>query len=384
MSDTMKTYLKNYDLFIEQLAYLFQEEEHKNYLIELNKESLDKKIERCVNFNNVFSDELFVLFLESDSNKLFSDESVSNSLFGSQLSLKTIFEDRVDSIHFVLWSYLHLMVLMVEMAKKKRNKQRIHKLADVVEKYNSKLEEMKDKANTINKKSNDPKVALKNILGVDMNNETNDMIDDIVKSFEGTLNNINPEKGMPDIGALLPNIIEISQKISSKYSDKIGSGEIELDKLLGGITKNVPGMDNMLKGGLQNISSIMGNMMGKSEPKKTVVIDENFSTANVDLGKQSESALANLNIGKMLNVADSMGMIPSFGKDDKESDSGNQLGNQLPMGDLFGMMNNLNSGNVNPDEMKNKLSGLLNTMMPGFDLEKMTKDIEKSLKKDQK
>jgi len=126
----------------------------------------------------------------------------------------------------------------------------------------------------------------------------------------------------------------------------------------------------------------MGNMMKKEDPKKTVVIDENFSTANVDLGKQSESALANLNIGKMLNVADSMGMIPSFGKDDKESDSGNQLGNQLPMGDLFSMMNNLNSGNVNPDEMKNKLSGLLNTMMPGFDLDKMTKDIEKSLKKD--
>jgi hypothetical protein len=92
------------------------------------------------------------------------------------------------------------------------------------------------------------------------------MIEDIIKSFEKTLNggNSNPFQG----------IMEISQKISSKYQDKISTGEIEIDKIMSSITKTIPGMDEILKGGLFNKSD--------KKKKETVVIDENFTTANIE------------------------------------------------------------------------------------------------------
>jgi hypothetical protein len=51
------------------------------------------------------------------------------------------------------------------------------------------------------------------------------MIDDIVESFEKVLT--GQSSGNP-----LSGIMEISQKISVKYADKINKGDIELDKLM--------------------------------------------------------------------------------------------------------------------------------------------------------
>jgi hypothetical protein len=200
------------------------------------------------------------------------------------------------------------------------------------------------------------------------------MISDIVKSFEKTMAGVSSSDGVPDMAALFPNILEISKKISSKYSDKISNGEIELDKIMGGITKNVPGMEKVLQGGgLGNIGEMMGGMMKKEEPKQKVIIDENFSTANVDLGKIKENS--NFNIGKLLNVANSLGVIPGLNDESNNSNSANKL----PIMDLFNMMGSLEKGNVSKEEMKSKLDGILGNM--GIDMEKMTKEFNKKYDK---
>jgi hypothetical protein len=70
----------------------------------------------------------------------------------------------------------------------------------------------------------------------------------------------------------------------------------------------------------------------ESEQKlEPVIIDENFSTANVDLGKQAESK--GFNIGKMLNIANSLGVLP--GGASKDGTSGGMPGMDPKLMGLF-------------------------------------------------
>lgn len=379
LADLVKTYLENYNFLIDQLAYLFTDDEYKVSLFELNMESKDKKWGRCVDFNKLLTDDAFELFIESKI-KLFSHKDdlskvLSECLFGEKLSLKKIFNNRDESIKNVLWYYLHIMVLMVELAQKNKNESRIEKLRKLIDSNIADYEKNKKNAEKLNKSGmSDPKNIIKDMLGVDVNIQTNDMIGDIVKSFEGTMSKMKPGE-MPDISALFPSILEISKNISSKYSDKINSGEIELDKIMGGITKNIPGMD----GNMENISKMMGGNIGemvggmfkKEEKKELVLIDENFSTSQVNLGQIKESP--NINIGKMLNVADSLGVIPNLGGGDDDS-------NNMPkINDLFGMMNSLkmDDSKENKEDIKRKLGGMLSGF--GLDMNKITQDIENSV-----
>ena len=361
----VKNYLENYNLLIEQLTFLFNEDEFKEYIIVLNNESKDKKWVRGVRFQQQISNELFDTFIESKI-KLFShkDENTKNlseSLFGTELSLKKIFNNRDDNTKFILWAYLHLMVLMVELTHQK-NKDRIKKLSKLIEENNHLLEKAKNKAVQQNNVK-DPKSMLKDIFNVDVNDETNEMLNDIVKSFESSLSN---DKGNP-----LTGIFDISQKISSKYQEKINTGEIQLNKLMEGIQKNIPGMDDIMKNGLDGI------MGGKepTKPKETVIIDENFSTADVELGKQNETKNG-FNIGKMLNMANSFGVLGG----DNIFGGNNPLGGDNPMdknmSELFGMISSM--GNLdnkdNIENLKNKMDDFLSRQ--GIDITKLNTDID--------
>lgn len=380
LSDLVKTFLQNYNFLIDQLAYLFTDEDCKLYISDLNKETKDKKWQRGLDFNKLLNDEHFNLFIESKT-KLFSHseentKTISESLFGEKLSLKKIFHNRDESIRFVLWYYLFIMNLMIEISKKEKNEERIKKLGDLIDSNIAEYEKSKEAAKKLNETGmSDPKNIIKDVLGVNVNNQTNDMLGDIVKSFESSLSGLKSGQP-PDMATLIPNILEISKNISSKYADKISSGEIELDKIMGGITKNIPGMNL----DMNNLNSMMGNLGGlgglggmfkKPEKKETVVIDENFSTANVDLGKINESQ--GLNIGKMLSVADSFGIIPGPDKNNDGEDGGEEgadgtLDGMPKLNDLFGMMSNMK----NPQDMKNQLEGMMGKL--GIDLSKLGLD----------
>jgi len=385
----VKNYLQNYDQLIEQLAYLMTEESQKETLLVLNSESKDKKWTHGVNFSMLIKDDLLDLFLNNKS-KLFSNEEISESLFGNEITLKKVFHNRDDNVKFVLWSYLHLIVLMVELAQKKKNKDKIKKITKVVESNVSELEKCKKKVETFNKTTGrDPKTMIKDMLGVDVNDQTNDMVADIVKSFEGTLG-----AGGGGAGANpLAGILDISKKISEKYQDKINKGDIQLDKLMEGIQKTIPGMDQMMKGGgmegmmssmmggagggAGGLGSMMGGMFGKGEPKKeTVIIDENFSTSNVDVGEIKEGM--NINIGKMLNMANSMGVIPG-GKEKEGTPAGPNIM------ELFGMMNGIDKIKTKEeaDALKSKVDNFIENKL-GLDMSKISKDMEKMFKQEPK
>lgn len=364
----VKTFVEKYNEFIEQISFLFATQEYKSLLLKLNNETKDKKWIKGVRFQQKLTDEYFDLFIESKI-KLFSHKEeptkmLSESLFGEDLSLKKIFNNRDDNTKFVLWSYLHVMVLMVELAQKKKNKERVNKLKDLLDKNSEKLEKCKTKINQQNSQPKDPKEMIKEMFKVDLNDQTNEMLTDIVKSFEKSLSGANSNP--------LSGILEISQKITSKYQEKINNGEIELNKLVEGIQKSVPGMEEIMKNGMGGMmSDVMGSVMGgENKPKETVIIDENFSTANVELGKQNETK-GGFNIGKMLNLADSFGVLPSLGgeEDGKSTMDPN-------MAELFSMMSNI--GDMNKEEdmnaFKNKIDGFLSKQ--GIDINKLNNDIE--------
>lgn len=391
----VKVYLQNYNLLIEQLSLLFTEETYKDYLVLLNGESKDKKWMRGIRFHQQMTQEYFDIFVDSKI-KLFShkdDETkkLSESLLGEELSLKKIFNNRDDNTKNVLWHYLHLMYLMVESAQKKQNKEKIKKISKLIENNEDQFKKSQIKLNQQNKNMKDPKTMIKEMFNVEVNEDTNDMLSDIVKSFESTLNGgmgANPFSGLMDI----------SQKISVKYKDKINNGEIELNKLMEGIQKNVPGMEEVMKGGglgsMGNLSGLMSKMgglgglggMGSQKPKETVVIDENFSTSNVELGELPVSK-DGFNIGKMLKLADSFGVIPDLpGAKEKEKEEGtdgsqSNLGMDPALSELFGMITSMGSMNKKEDldNLKNKMDDFL--AKQGVDIKQLNGQIDSLMEK---
>ena len=171
-----------------------------------------------------------------------------------------------------------------------------------------------------------------------------------------------------------------------------------MDQVLGGengmadMMKNMMGgeggdmadmMKNMMGGEAGGMADMMKGMMGgagglfgKGEPQKeTVIIDENFSTSNVDVGVIKEGS--NINIGKMLNVANSLGVIPSF-KSEPENESGVAKPNIM---ELFGMMKGINNIKTKEDAsaLKSKVDNFIESKL-GLDMSKISKDMEKMLK----
>jgi len=159
-----------------------------------------------------------------------------------------------------------------------------------------------------------------------------------------------------------------------------------------GIQKTIPGMDQMMKGGgmegmmssmmggaggAGGLGSMMGGMFGKGEAKKeTVIIDENFSTSNVNVGEIKEGM--NINIGKMLNMANSMGVIPG-GKEKEGTPAGPNIM------ELFGMMNGIDKIKTKEeaDALKSKVDSFIENKL-GLDMSKISKDMEKMFKQEPK
>jgi hypothetical protein len=398
----VKVYIQNYNLLIEQLSLLFTEETYKDYLVLLNSESKDKKWVRGVRFHQQMTQEYFDIFVDSKI-KLFShkdDETkkLSETLFGEELSLKKIFNNRDDNNKNVLWHYLHLMYLMVESAQKKQNKEKIKKLTKLIETNEDQFKKSQAKLSqqSTTKNMKDPKTMIREMFNVDVNTETNEMLTDIVKSFESTLSGgigSNPFSGLMDI----------SQKISTKYKDKINNGEIELNKLMEGIQKNVPGMEVIMKGGglgnMGNLSGLMGKMggmaglgglgsMGSQKPKETVVIDENFSTSNVELGELPVGK-DGFNIGNMLKLADSFGVIPELPGAKEKEENANQTnqsnqglkGMDPALSELFGMITNMGSMNKKEDleSLKSKMDDFL--VKQGVDIKQLNGQIDSLMEK---
>jgi hypothetical protein len=198
-------------------------------------------------------------------------------------------------------------------------------------------------------------------------NETTTMIDDIVGSFEKVL--MNESGGNP-----LSGIMEISQMISVKYADKINKGEIELDKLMQAITSKVPGMEQMMGG-------MMGGSKDKEKQKEKILMDENFSTANIEVGMNQEPESKGMNISGILKMADQMGVIPGGKQSSNESNMEDVMNGIPGIGKMMEMMQKLENTNTQEDAeaLKLEMDTFLQTEL-GVDIEKLNEQLESTTK----
>ena len=323
MTSLEEQYLENFNNFIKHLKIIYTDETTQNLLTNIDSLSNDKKIYNGLLFVSLFEDDHFDLLINSKI-KLFSHKNpktkeISESLFGVELCLKNLLNNQPDDVKKLIWFNLQSIYLYVEQTKS-------------VELQNiNRLELLNNIINSENR--NETKSKLREMLNVDINNDTSEMIDDIIKSFEGVVN--NPGKKNP-----LGGIMNISQKISQKYGDKISNGDIELDKLMESITKKIPGMDKMMdkmKDG--NIKDIMGGLMGgkKEEPKEKILIDEEFSTACVPMGVIEEKKPSNFKIGSILKVADQFGVIPGPKKKSNNDNQNQESNDNINFGDMLNL-----------------------------------------------
>jgi hypothetical protein len=385
-------YLECFNNFIKQLKIIYKDEEVQKTLDMINDYTNDKKMYNGLLFTSLLDDTNFDLLVSSKI-KLFSHKNsknleISESLFGKELCIKNLLNNQSDEIKKIIWFNLQSIYYTIEKTKSEdiQDNNRLNIIHKLI--YN---EELPSK-NKFNISPEDTKNKLQEMLDVSVNDETSGMIDDIIKSFETILN--NPKGSNP-----LNGIMDISQKISVKYGEKISNGDIEIDKLMSSITKKVPGLDKMMSGmgsedGSVNIKDMMGGMMGglsgdKKEPKEKILIDENFSTSIVDVGVIEEKPANGFKIGNILKMADQFGVLPGPGKksgnDKNESNENNESPNLEGMpnlGKIMEIMQKLDKSSSSGDaeDLKEEMNTFLKNDL-GIDMNDFTQQMEEMSKK---
>jgi hypothetical protein len=395
------TFIEYYDNFILQLKIIFTDNETNKILDDIKNLSNEEKLIKGNLFVDSITDDIFDDFIKSKikifSHKNDNTKKISESLLDSNLCLKNLLNNQPDAVKKVIWLKLHILYMTVELLKPVEE-QNILQL-DALNKIINNSENIKSYEETKTPETNNANNTtetnnkLKDMLGVDVNDQTTGMIDDIVLSFEKLLS--GDAKSNP-----LSGIMEISQKISVKYADKINNGEIELEKIMKSISKKVPGMETMLNGmsgntsdgsgGLGDLGGMMGSMMGGKDkkPKEKIIIDDDFSTADVQVGLNKVDNKKSINIGNVLKMADQFGVIPggkqSGAETGTETDSqSNALPNLGDLGDIphLGKMMEMigKLGKTETQEDVNALKLEMDTFLEselGFDVNKLTKELE--------
>lgn len=391
----MRNFSSNYSIFILHIKNIFP---NNAFIEELLNETIEKKLIRVNKFNDsLYNITLFNYFLKNKL-KLFSHKEknttiVSESLFGSTITLKKIFNNQEESVKLLFWNDLKKILLyynktiLLTTPNDKKILDRIKKLEEVVNvdyadcdnadnnadnnaDYNADDNDNNDNADDNADYNADdinidvdickvkqtpyinPKTSLNKILKTEnLNGTTNNMIDDIFSTFEKSVGepNSNP----------FSNIMEISQIISDKYKSNIENGDINLDDLLANMT-NLPGMENM--GGI--ISSLTKQIQPTSNSDQNkIIIDENFSTSNVIKGEESTNS-SGFNVGNILKTMDSFSSSMGNNKN-----SGNE-DNMSKMMDIFSKLGNTS----NQSELNNIIENEL-----GIDMKEITNEISKSI-----
>jgi len=315
---------------------------------ELNKiKKLNDSINTTTHFNYLLKNKI-KLFSHKEKDTLL----ISESLFGSELSLKKIFNNQEETIKLIFWKDLQKIILAYNEYLLLSNKD------DQI--INDKINKLKSNLNLFSTAElfNHPKESINKILNTsNLNESTNEMVNDIFSNFENVVDILNnkDENSNP-----LENILEISKIITDKYKDKIENGEIKLDDLLKNMT-NLPGMENM-----GNIVEMLTKQFSniQSKPKETVVIDENFSTAIVEQG-DTDKQKSDLNVASLLKTMNALGL----NKNSENNADGPDLSK------LMGIFNKL--GDIKePSQLDNLFQNEL-----GIDMDKITEQFSDVLQR---
>jgi hypothetical protein len=325
---------------------------------------------RCDLFYNLLEDERLYLLFVNNKIKVFSSKEeetnkLSSSIFGDNLLLKNIFNNQDEMNKLILWDGLLNLYYTIE--KNNQNRKEI-------------LDDLTDKFNQIKIKLSEH--VKEQIIPDDVNDTTTNMVSDIIGSFQDLVSdNKNP----------FENIMGITTKISEKYYKDIEDGNIEVDKLLQNMPfpgkKNGMNMKDMMKGMMGGdegggIGDMMKGMMGKKEEKEPTIIDDNFSTSDVNLGEDElEKKKGKGMIGNMMNMAnnipnmDGMPGLGELGGMMKDLTSGDGMPG---LGELGGMVKDLTSGDMNLDNLEN-MKGKMDNFMEktlGVDMSEFNKNMK--------
>lgn len=362
MNNTYKEqYLKHHSNVIEQLKLIFPSEDTIKSLNAISQSSDEDKLTRGQLFSSSIVGDNFDMFIKNKikvfSHKNPDTQTISESLFGQDFCIKNLLNNQPEEVKNIIWTELHTLCMIGELLRPVEmvDENKIKVLNQLIHKAKG-LELVEPVEN--DKSSAGIKNKIENMLGVSVNDDTKSMIDDIVQSFEKVLtgqSTANPLSG----------IMEISQKISVKYADKINSGNIELDKIMESISKKVPGMEQMM-------GAMMNGKNKKSKPKEKVIIDDNFSTANIQVGlnKEADTTSKSFDIGGMLKMADKFGVIPGGKQVDGEE-------NNLGIGKVMELMQKLNKTETqeDADALKQEMDSFLQKEL-GVDIEKLNTQLE--------
>jgi hypothetical protein len=273
----METSVSIYNQFVDAIKELNHD------VSSYNDDQVEKRLERF--YMTLEKDDLFLLF-SMGKIKVFSAKTVethefSLSLFGENLSLKHIFNNQPDDVKDNLWTLLFNIYIQLEKHYNS-HPERVQILKESIKKLRN---------GGIGAKDEFKSELLKNMFNKDVNPLTSNMLEDIIGSFQDVVSN----KGNP-----FENIMGITEKITSKYGSMIENGDIEIDKILGGMT-NVLGT----------------SISGEKKDDEPVIIDENFSTSNIDIGKEEEESQGGFNLKNLsklmplTNIMNKMGSVKS-------------------------------------------------------------------------
>lgn len=332
----MNNFSSNYYGFISHVKNVFP---NNAFLENLLNETQEQQLNRVKKLNDSLSNTTLFNYFLKNKIKLFSHKekattAVSESMFGSDITLKKIFNNQEESVKLLFWTDLQYLLLSY------------NKYILSIDPDNEKSQERVQKLDV--KQVINPKEGLNKILKTEnLNETTNNMINDIFFTFEKTVNQpgSNP----------FSNIMQISQIISEKYKSNIENGEVNLDDLLANMT-GLPGMENV-SGLISSLTKQMGQT--NAEPVEKVIIDENFSTAIVPKGEEKEDA--SINIGELLKTMDSFGALGGGLSDE------NSMGKLM---DVFGKLSNTSD----PSQLNKIIESDL-----GIDMSKFTDEMTKVL-----
>lgn len=341
----MENIINFYKQFVNEIKPFIKNQSVFDNIDNLTDEQIQQNIHTY--HSSLENNETFKLFTKHKI-KIFSLKSeetslLSYSLFGETLPLKKLLNNQGEHRKNKIWEHLHYIYHLYE----KENENREERLKLLKYKDISFSEKFKD------------------MVGDNQNDKTKNFLDKIINSVE--IDYENGQKGMPS----MDKIIKMATDITKDFNEEFENGEIDLQGLMG----NLMGGMNMEQNA--DINNLMGGMMGglfgkKEEEQEQVIIDENFSTDQVELGEQEE---INPALQNMLNTVNSMG-LGDIKMDDLSGMMGGlgNLGNLDNLGDMEGeideekmnelMSNMFGSLNLSEDDLQNNdFIKMMNDMM---------------------
>ena len=293
-----KQYDEKYSEFVDQILKLYPNQNSDVYKCVKQINSIDQQEKRdcglkfteLINKSTTNKNLLLNRKIKLFSSKTDDNKKISYALL-KFIPLKKLLNGNnvTNEVRDIIWDYILLLYVFSELSSKDKgniDKNLIKQILHSVNDSSKKNSDTTTTENTVKKEvatktiSNDPK---QNILNLDCNKETNKMINDIVGMFQNNLEN-DDNDGNP-----FKNIVEVTKKITEQYQGKIENGDIDLDSLLKNIQGSMPNLPNL-------------NLDGKSEDEIKHIIDENFSTADVNVGEAKKNEKSGFDMSQMMGM----------------------------------------------------------------------------------